>query len=425
LLTFGVAALVLAALVTVIGQAQAAPSTKVYDASVYVANTAGTKLTLTLKNDSRSKQTLGSANFIAPAGMTLGTLARAADKTGWTASVVGNVVQFRSTSGALTPGGAGVSADVNVSSVSGCSNATWTTQVKQSNDFSGSGNDFAIGSGLSNLRPLGSFVVDPVETVVPADPDDLHVPQILVSQTSPVTLTAYDVCGAGYVNYGSGYGNDASLAAVSATPARLVGATISAISWSTTTAVGTASVTPVVVETGDQLRVSDAVSGTTTVSDDSNVFDVVEKLCTSLDTTCQWNGKQGKITVDASAPPSGDPDQPPSLGIGFFGGDLGFTCGSGGAPVGDTLININPRDYPLNSTVTVTLTYDKSLTGNGPANGFSVCLLKDYGQAWSTLSACASPAVAPCILDRKKVNGGNLRVVLFLKSQDPWGGIKS
>src|SRR5688572_33402921 len=68
------AALTLAALVTVIGAAQAAPSTKNYDATVHVANGVVTAtsatLTLTLTNDPTTKQTLGSANFTPPAGVT-------------------------------------------------------------------------------------------------------------------------------------------------------------------------------------------------------------------------------------------------------------------------------------------------------------------------------------------------------------------
>lgn len=68
------AALVVVALVAVIGSAQAAPSTKIYEATVYMADASSlsstsAKLTLTLKNDSKSKQTLGSANFVAPTGM--------------------------------------------------------------------------------------------------------------------------------------------------------------------------------------------------------------------------------------------------------------------------------------------------------------------------------------------------------------------
>ena len=67
----GAAALIVVALVAVIGSAQAAPSTKNY--GVHGArkrrsthHTTATVLTLTLTNGTRSKQTLGSANFTPP-----------------------------------------------------------------------------------------------------------------------------------------------------------------------------------------------------------------------------------------------------------------------------------------------------------------------------------------------------------------------
>jgi len=442
------AALIVLALVALIGSAQAAPSTKIYDATVYVADAStltstSAKLTLTLKNDSKSKQTLGSANFVAPDGM-IPTVPQGNIATGWTATVDGNIVKFRSTSNALTPGSsvsAGVTFDPTASPT--CTNATWKAFVKQSNDFSGNGNDFSRSDTVSNLRPLGSFTIDDVETVVPADPDDLHVPQILVfdpahatETTETVRITAYDVCGGEYTNYGAGFGNDATLAAKPDVPARLAGVDLSTIAWGTTTGVGTVDMKPSVVETGDFLRVTDVVksyTGTTvtSISADSNDFDVVQKLCTSEQNTdgCQWTGKQGKITVDAAKPPAGDPDNPPSLGIGFFDGTLGFSCAGGNAPVGGTVININPRGYSqlTDPRLTVTLTYDKSLTGNGPASAFTPCLLKDYGELWTPVLACTSstPAAtdANCFLDRKKVNG-NLQIILSLKSNDPWGGIK-
>ena len=104
----GAAALVLAALVVVIGSAQAAPSTKVYDATVRVVSgpVTGTSATLrlTLTNSTRSKQTLGSANFTKPTGITLESVTNVSRPQQFTAQLQGtNVVAFRSTV-ALKPG---------------------------------------------------------------------------------------------------------------------------------------------------------------------------------------------------------------------------------------------------------------------------------------------------------------------------------
>lgn len=429
-LTIGAASLLL----FVAGTAPAAPQNKVYDATVRVANAAGTKLTLTLINDSKSKQTIGSANFVPPEGVVPSAPVVNPAHTGWTAAVLSdNTVAFRSTSNALSPGES-VSVDVDVAiSKSTCTNATVTTFVKQSNDFSGAGNDFAINASLSNLRPVGSFDLGPIETVLTEPDPDLHVPQILVSTATGFSVTAYDVCGDPYVDYGSGLGNDASLAPKPDIPARLQGATISAINWSHVTAVGTASLTPVVVETGDKLVVSDPikdVTGTTvtTISDESNEFDVVEKLCTSLDTECTWEFGNGKIRANAPPPPAPTGGDVPSIGLGFSS-SLNFECpgGTTASPVGGALVNINPRDYPTNDPITVTLVYKKSETGSGPASGFVVCISKDNGETWgSPLAECPnSPQAsdAPCVT-RKRVTGGDLSVAYFIRPTDPWGGAR-
>jgi hypothetical protein len=430
--TTAAGALALVALVAVLGAAQAAPSKKVYDATVHVASGAVTEtnatLTLTLKNDASSNQTLGSANFTAPAGVTPTAVARAADRPGWTAGIAGGVVTFRSISNAL-PKGASVSADITVGvSQSSCGSATWATRAKQSNDFSGNpGNDFALNESASNLVPLGSFTFDPIGTQVSAD---VFAPQIYVTGKT-VTLTAWDVCGEVDSSYGTHFDDVSTLAPDPALlPARLTNAGSLAIGW--TSGGGSASVAPTAgklleVETGDKLVVTDGASGIDATSDQ---FDVVEKICTSLDTTCEWQHGNGKIVARASAPPAGGTDQPdPNLGIGF-NSTLNFDCNGDNTPAGDALVNINPRDYPPNSTITVTLTYEKSTVGNGPASSHSFCLSKTNGLDWNyanPVPACPSAtpgfADAPCVVDQKKVTGGNLQIILFLRAEDPWGGL--
>jgi len=428
----GGAALVVVALVALIGSAQAAPSTKIYDATVRVVSgpvapaPATATLRLTLTNSTRSKQTLGSANFTAGTGITLGSVTNVSRPGQWTAVPDGNVVKFRSTV-ALKPSEF-VSADVAVTTSGGCT-AAWTTAVKQSNDFSGTGNDFALGA-FSNRRPLGSFAIADIGTLVddPATTDvveELFVPQITLSppnDATPVDVSAYDICGAAYIGYGSTFGTGATLAAKAPPPPpqRLEGATISPIDWTNPGAgAGSATIEPVVVETGDHVVVTDEFTG---ISRDSNEFDVVEKICTTFDAVCHWENGNGKIKVDAAGPPG-----TASLGIGF-NADLSFDCdGETTPPVGGTLVNINPRDYAPGSTVTITLTYDKSIAG-GNASTYSLCLSKDNGESWGdALGACPSStpvfADANCILDQRKTQG-DLTVVLFLDAHDPYGGIR-
>ena len=321
-------------------------------------------LTVTLTNDPAAKQTLGSANFIPPGGVTFpasppNPVVRAADQPGWTVAVAGGIVTFRSTSNPLGKG-ASVSADVlvNVSQttcnpVPPSSNATWTTQAKQSNDFSGAGNDFQLDSQSSDLIPLGRFDIATIETVT----DELqHVPAIVTGVGQVSTTTAYDICGEGKTTYSGATRSATLLTGASYDPS-------TGLNW--VSGVGTVTITPAVTETDNQLHVLDEASGVTA---DSNFFDTTDRLCTSTATDpdpCEWSNQGGKIKVNADHPP-----EDASLGIGF-NPTLSFDCNNNTTPVGDTLVNINPR-YELTEVeaIEVTLTYEKSarVTGRPPAS---------------------------------------------------------
>jgi hypothetical protein len=417
--TLVMAALILTALVAVIGSAQAAPSTKIYDATVNVVNAqvnlgAGTAtLRLKLTNDTKSKQTLGSANFNAGTGVVPLTATVNSPPTGWTVTPAGNVVQFRSAV-ALKPGES-VSADVGVSLSTGCT-AAWTSQVKQSNDFSGTGNDFTINDALSNRRPLGKFAIDAIGT----DVSGQFVQQIYVSQPKVVTVHAFDLCGAPDSGYGTAtpgnYGDSASLAAVDDTPERLAGSGLpAALAWPA----GTASMTPSVVETIDRVVATDQVSG---INQTSNDFDVVEKICT-INTVCHWDNSNKKIHVDAPPPAFTGA----SLGIGFTSLESllnGFACD--GPALGTTLIYMNPRGYPTTAgPQTVTLTFDKTIAGtSGSTADFDVCISKDNGEHWFGPIPDCSSGELPCVQDRGR-SQGNLVIVLHLDPQDdPLGGAR-
>jgi hypothetical protein len=422
------AALTLAALVVVIGAAQAAPSTKVHDGTVRVVAGPATTLQLKLTNAAGSKQTLGSANFSAPAGMTGITVApgSVAGSGAFTVTSEGNVVKFRSTVPLKRT--ESVSANVQVTTGS-CQNATWTLQVKQSNDFSGTGNDFTQGTS-TNLRPLGSLAIADIGTEVD-DPDtpaveQVFVPQIKVSVAEPLVVSAKDICGAPYDNYGRSttFGASATLAPKVAIPPRLVNANFSSIGWTSGTGTGagtgTATLTPADVETGDNLVLSDQF---TIIKGESNEFDVVEKICTSFDDTCHWDNSDNNIHVDAPSPPAGA-----SLGIGFIG-DETFSCNNEDGAIGSTLIYMNPRDYPAGETQSVMLTFDKTIPGtSGNTSTFVVCISKENGVANSWVGPildCSDPTdPTPCIQDRGRSNG-NLFIVLSLDPNvDPLGGIR-
>lgn len=428
-----IAAALAVALVAVMGSAQAAPSTKVFNALVHVKKQIPVEtdtLTLTLANERRSKQTLGSAKFFPPEGVTVdGVLLEPA---GWDI-VLGpdGEVSFFNTSNGLLPD-RNVSAEVAVSVDATCGDATWTVRAKQSNDFSGNpGNDFSLNPALSNLRPLGSFTFDQIGTPIGTE----FYPQIKVKEAAAVGVTAYDLCGAVKTGYGSvpvlpgNYGDDSTVDRdPEQDPERLAGAVPLELSWAN--GVGSGTLTPLVVEAADRLVVKDTVTGISANSDagdDLDDFDVVETICTSA-AACHWDNSNKKIQVDAIIEHAGA-----SLGVGFSSNLSTFACNNEtDAPLGSTLIYVNPRNYEPGETQSVTFTYSKTLPGtSGPVSAFDLCISKDNGVTGSwqgPIPDCASdPPVStdptPCVQDRGRSNG-DLVIVLFLDPiVDPLGGI--
>jgi hypothetical protein len=401
-------ALVLASSLVAIGVAQAANSVKPYSASVHrTLNTPGS-FTLTLTNDPRAQQSLGSANFTAPSGLTLGSVT-SVSSVGFNVTIVGNVVQFRATSSSTALGkGGSVSADVTAATNAFCTtadpaSARWTVEAKQSNDFSGQpGNTLNLSSD-SDLTPLGSFVFAPIETVLTGG---LHVPQILINQAAPLGVTAYDTCGNVDADYSGG-----TVAPAVANPTRLNGASFTGPTF--TSGSGTGSVTPDLVEAADRVTITDSVTGI--VGTSTPVFNVVETICAVPGTVCNWQNKNKSISATSTVP--GDMGGTASLGFGFRS-LLNTTCGANGALVGDG-VNINPNNYTSNYQVT--LTYSKSLTGTGPASAFSFCTSVDT-LVWAPLPACSATVTVDCIVSQKRVTGGALQFVLLLDPSDPWGG---
>jgi hypothetical protein len=387
--------------VTIVSSAHGAPSTKKYQAYVVAANAASTSFRLTLTNDSTSQQTLGSANFTAPPNFTSlsvsSTPVTSTDGHSWNICIgdgmvcgAGNVVQFRAASNgdAIAPGQS-VSATVSLTlpaSPALCTSAAWLSAAKQSNDFSGTNNDFAFKAG--DLTPLGSFSWASIGV------------QTTGTQFTP-TVTAKDTCGATKGDYTGAFPYSGN----TLTHVGLTGATFSGLTWSG--GVGSVHITPNVAETQNSLTETDSL---TTISATSNLFDVVDVLCTSNGNKCHAQDAPGNTLADSPVPPAGA-----ALGFGF-NHLYTFACGSI-APIGSFVI-IDPSGYTSNYQVT--LTYKKSISGSNPANNFVVCYSKDNGVSWVAAPNCATATgPTPCVLSRKRVSGGDLQVVLLLGPNDP------
>ena len=424
----GVLAAVAVAVALAAATAEATPN-KPYLANVHqTLNTPGS-FTFTLTNDPHASQNLGSANFTAPAGVTLapGTVGTNVKLNGtatsnWTVGVDAlGILEFRSTTGHGLGPGDSVSADVVAPTNLSCTpnppannSAKWSVEAKQSNDFSGQpGNDLQL-NPASDLTPLGSFVIAPIESIVTAADGPLHVPQIIVNQTKPISITALDTCGNVDKDYsGATLNKEQNFG--------LVNATFSALSWSN--GIGSASFTPVDVEVGNQFTVNDGPSGISQASsstDGNPTFDVVETICAKQGTVCVWTDKNKPISATSTVP--GDSNGHASLGLGYKPFKNSEACGVGSG-VGDS-IYIDPYQYT--QPYTIVLVYAKSLTPKGPASNVVTC--KDIspnedGTNWSrtAIPPCGNTPVAPCA-DAANIQGGALQITLHLNPGDPHTG---
>jgi hypothetical protein len=413
----GVVLCLLVAAVVVVASAQAAPSKKNYTLQVAVKDdtVSHQTFTITLANDGSSNASLGSANISPPAGFTFDTTPGTAgiDRTGWTTAVVGNVLQLRSSSSAvsLAPGDS-LKAFVRVASptlpTTGCS-ASWPTpNAKQSNDFNGTNNWFTFQTAGSDLTPLGSFGINPIGS--PIDVIPFFTPAILLEQYASTT-TAYDTCHNVKTTY-----SGADLTHVGLTGASYVPDDGQTLSWAS--GVGTVKITPIISETDNTITVTDP---TTLISDTSDPFDTQQKICTEPDATgCTWKNDNGSISASAPKPATG------SLGVGF-NPNVKFSGDCTGDSLGKTMITIAPHDTPAGVDYQVTIVYAKSVSGTGNANGFIVCVSTDDGGSFQVLPSCSSVSGTPlpdCVVDQKRISGGALQIILNLNPADPYVGGK-
>lgn len=408
---YGGAALVLAVVASVVAfasaTAQATPN-KPYLANVHQTTANFGAMTLTLTNDPHASQTLGSANFTPPSGLTV-TGVTSISLAGWSVSVdSAGLVEFRAPASSSGLGaGQQISAVVAVSKTQACTatagSATWQVEAKQSNNFSGTpGNDLQL-NPASDLTPLGSFVLAPTETVV----SGIHVPQIVANAAAPVSVNALDTCG----NLDADY-TGATLAPVSG----LANASFSRLLWSG--GIGSATLTPVDVEVNDQFSVNDSTTGifANSVSTAGKAtFDVVETICALPGQTCVWQDKHNPGVSATSTVPNVNNGQ--ALGLGYKPFATGDMCALK-PPLGDS-IEIDPYQYP--GAFWIYLTYAKSIVPNGPASSFIGCKFDDNAQVWNQLQLCPKVPVAPCFVS-SNLPGGNLQIAFYLDPSDPRSG---
>lgn len=382
--------------------AYAAPSTKFFTAAV-TPGAAGKGVsqqafTVTLTNcgpqtvgcAKSSQQTLGSANVALGAAFT--NVSASVSTAGWyvVAPVAGGLVQLRSsgsgTSAALTPGQSiAISVLADTPAVTG--NYTWTTAVKQSNDFSGSGNEFTLASSQPQVA-IGMpdrlvFTTQPstVQVSTTGGPASYICPapsvQVVAADGSPVTAGTASVT----VLADAAFGNP-GLAGTTTVSAAAGLATFGSASCASGLSAANLGV-------GYKLRATATWSlgtyqSTLSTTSSSSAFDVLQvvTICQpSLTCLAAVKGTRTTAAVTVSAAPSTDVLQ---LAIGVDAIPANTTCLPANQPTGLEVVRV----VVDNREKTVTLTFDKYLVQQIPDNGtprFPICFAAPW-DGWVTAS---------------------------------------
>jgi hypothetical protein len=437
----GVVAVVAIVVAFAAATAGATPSTKLYTTAFSpqfaAAGSTGKTYTLTLTNcgflngvlilgcSKASNQTLGSANFAIPSPYQghVAVVSVSAPTSGWAVTPVGDTLQFRSATSkdGLMPG-LSITVQLTIDAPSTvsptfCSTGddwVWHSHVKQSNDFSGTGNDFSRATATPDATLTDAKL---------AFADQINPPgQVVVNNTFSAAVTAEDVCG---TTLPSAQGTSVSLSLHDPSGA---GGNLNGASQAMSIGPdGTVTFTGLSIDAVGSLYTLTASTANYFASGTSNPIDVVNVLCSPRDHSCSQPNSDGLITASAQVPTNGH------VGIGFTNSQnyvAGFTCGTGtGGLLDGQLILIDPTAdaYTGSNSYAVTLLYDKAVSGTGPASAFSFCItdsIASTGFGWAPpLQGCTS-APAPCISSQKRTTNGALQVVLQLVPGDPYVGGK-
>lgn len=432
----GIVALVGIVVAIAASTAGATPSTKVYTTAFTpkfaAAGSTGGAYTLTLTNcgvgtagcAKASNQTLGSANYAIPAQyvgkISTGTVS--SPTGGWTVSLStdGGTLQFRSATSkdGLMPGQSvtvplTIDAPAFDPSAAFCTadDWIWDSRVKQSNDFSGTGNDYSRATGTADASLTAAQLVFADVSSPPAE--------VKLGDTFSAAVTAEDACGHPLLSAASGIPVALSLVDQPGGGGILSGASQPVQTDSS----GVATFTGLSIDAvGTLYQLSAAADNFATGT--SNHIAIVNVVC-EPHKSCSAPNNDTHITATVQTPAAGH------VGVGFSNATdyvSGFATGCGSStPIDGQVILIHPTADAYTGNYSVTVLYDKTVSGTGPASAFSFCI-SDDGLTWlsppNPLQACASPAVVPCIKSQKRTVNGALQVVFLLAPGDPYVGGK-
>lgn len=406
---------------TVSPGADAAALKKVFHESLSITTTGGAAVTgaltpatpydfaFLLTNDAHSPQAFGSAMIVVPTGFSLGVMS--ASVTSFHVAAVGGNVLVTSTGptgSGIAPGTAlTVTVRVTTPAAGSCA-AAWTTFVKQSNDFSGTGNDF------QPADPAPTTTVGGGSLVVTRQPTTT---QWNIAMSPGPIFSVVDPCGVavssftGNITVTDGHGLLATGGTVAATAGSATFANLTFTDYGVT----------------DTLTAS--ASGYAPVTTDP--FDIVQSYvpcpagATCKSGTVNDNGGTTFVSITANSGPDADhiatTVKNPNVTGAFPGCDA-----SGEPPIGAVV------DFTVTTrSKTVTMTLPKSFVLLNPNNGapfMDICLDVPVGQEFfdkfgnltttGLLPDCATKTAVDCIASRNK-NAANEVISFRLPPGDP------
>lgn len=377
-----------------------------------LASGTGYDLRFALTNDSLSPQAFASAQILVPSGYTLGALST--DVTGFTA--VSSTGGLLVTSVGPTPTGIQPGATLTVTAsittpTAGSCNAVWSTRVKQSNDFSGTGNDFQPADAAPTTTagtPHLAFTTQP------------HLTQWDKAMSPATVVTALDPCGSTNVAFTGAVGLADSGQLATGSPVNAVAgvATFSALTF-------------------HDFGISDTLTASASGYDPvtSDPFDVVQSLvpcaANKACTTGKLSDKAGTTLVNITAASGGTADVLTATvkGVPAVLGTCGQPTNVTPEPALGALFTFNVATRSKTVTMTLPRTYVNLIPNNGTPF-MDVCLdvpapaaFRDKsGNTVTTglLHDCTTAFPPPCVSDRRK-NAGDELLTMVLPPGDPRG----
>lgn len=369
------------------------------------------QLRFTLTNDARSPQAFGSGRILVPSGYVV--TGAATDVSRFSATTSPGSVLVRNsgpTSSGIAPGSAlTVIVSVTTPTVGSC-RAGWPTAVKQSNDFSGTGNDF------QPADPAPTTTAGSRRLAFGTQP---HLTQWDTAMAPAPTVTALDPCGSADSGYtGSVTLTDLGQLATGSVATAAAGvATFSALTFN---------------DYGITDTLTASAAGFDAVT--SQAFDVVQSLvpCAAGKTcatgTLSDHAASMLVSITAATGSSADVLTATVKGDPSVFGTCGQPAGPSSPPLGSVVtFNVTTRSK------TVTMTLPKAYVQLIPNNGtpfMDICLdvpaaaafVDKFGHTVTTglLPDCTASRTTVCIASRGK-NAGNEVITVLLPPGDPRG----